>query len=270
MRRAAVAIVLSALVASSVAAQNGGAATPAEQYLSWTASQAQTIGEAAYKQGRVGGFWDGRILKTERAYNYKLAATMLSPQAIRATARLLQLRGRLTSAQTRDLVAEAEGAGGTVVMVDRSARGLRRDPTRLGRVPSAERPAVRGGSWGHDADASRRQSARRSSAAQLRLRPLLDRLPEWPGGGLPSARGDRHRVGRPNPRQGGESQLAGCRTVVAFFGRNPLPASQPLRKEHDPEVNAGEHQIDRAQISMRQLGAQCGSTYVIGRDKSPW
>jgi hypothetical protein len=118
MKRTVIAILVSALLASSVVAQNGGAAASDEPYLSWTASQAQAIGEAAYRQGRVGGFWDSRILKTERAYNYKLAATMLSPQAIRATARLLQLRGRLTSGQTRDLVAEAEAAGGTVVMVE--------------------------------------------------------------------------------------------------------------------------------------------------------
>jgi hypothetical protein len=41
-------------------------------YLNWPASQAEAIGERAYRRGRVGGFFDGRLLKTERAYNYKL------------------------------------------------------------------------------------------------------------------------------------------------------------------------------------------------------
>lgn len=87
-------------------------------YLSWPASQAQSIGESAYKKGRVGGIFDGRLLKTERAYNYKLAATLFSPSVIRAGARLSQLRSRLTAEQTRALVTEAEAVGGTVVMVE--------------------------------------------------------------------------------------------------------------------------------------------------------
>ena len=41
-------------------------------------SRAQAIGKAAYVQGRVGGIFDTRILKTERSYNYKLAATWMT------------------------------------------------------------------------------------------------------------------------------------------------------------------------------------------------
>jgi hypothetical protein len=89
-----------------------------DRYLSWSAERAQLIGEQAYKRGRVGGFWDGRLLKTERAYNYKLAATLFSPAVIRASARMLQIRSRLTAEQTRQLVAEAERASGTTVMVE--------------------------------------------------------------------------------------------------------------------------------------------------------
>jgi len=89
-----------------------------DAYLSWSSEHAQSIGARAYKQGRVGGFWDGRLLKTERAYNYKLAATVFSPSVIRASARLLQIRSRLTVEQTRQLVAEAENTGGTTVMVE--------------------------------------------------------------------------------------------------------------------------------------------------------
>ena len=66
-----------------------------ETYLRWTANQAEAVGSNAYRKGRVGGVFDTRILKTERAYNYKLAATWLTPDVIRATARLLQLRSRL-------------------------------------------------------------------------------------------------------------------------------------------------------------------------------
>jgi hypothetical protein len=86
-----------------------------EPYLSWSASEAEAIGRASYKQGRVGGIFDMRGLKTERSYNYKLAATWLSPDVIRATARLLQLRSRLSDAETRGLVAEADPRDLTVV-----------------------------------------------------------------------------------------------------------------------------------------------------------
>jgi hypothetical protein len=98
--------------AAAVASAQGDA------YLSWSAAQAESVGRQAYKQGRVGGIFDMRMLKTERSYNYKLAATLLTPAVIRATARLAQLRSRLTDDDTRALVAEAETAGGMVVMVE--------------------------------------------------------------------------------------------------------------------------------------------------------
>jgi hypothetical protein len=107
------------LLAGGLAARGTQSAqSPDDAYLSWPAAQAQSIGESAYKRGRVGGFFDGRLLKTERAYNYKLAATLFSRSVIRASARMLQLRGRLTAEQTRNLVVEAEAAGGTVVMIE--------------------------------------------------------------------------------------------------------------------------------------------------------
>jgi hypothetical protein len=89
-----------------------------DKYLTWTAKQAVAIGTAAYQRGRVGGLFDTRGLKTERATNYKLAATWLTPEAIRATARLLQLRSRLSEPETRALVAEAESVPGTVLMIE--------------------------------------------------------------------------------------------------------------------------------------------------------
>jgi len=93
-------------------------APPGYDYLIWSARQAETVGTSAYRRGRVGGFFDGRMLKTERSYNYKLAAASLTPEVVRATARLLQLRSRLSNDETRTLVAEAEAMAGTVVMVE--------------------------------------------------------------------------------------------------------------------------------------------------------
>lgn len=89
-----------------------------DDYLQWTAKQAEAIGTQAYQRGRVGGLFDTRLLKTERSYNYKLAATWLSAETIQATARLLQLRGRLSEVETRRLVTEARAVSGAVVMIE--------------------------------------------------------------------------------------------------------------------------------------------------------
>lgn len=110
------------LVASSLSVAAAHEATQAsatsDAYLTWSAQQAEAVGKSTYQRGRVGGVFDTRLLKTERAYNYKLAATWLTPDVIRATARLHQLRSRLTDAETRAMVAEAEAVAGTVVMVE--------------------------------------------------------------------------------------------------------------------------------------------------------
>jgi hypothetical protein len=89
-----------------------------EEWLTWSAARAQGIGKAAYVRGRVGGLFDTRLLKTERSTNYKLAATWMTPDVVRATARMLQLSQRLTDDEARALVAEADAAGDTVVMVE--------------------------------------------------------------------------------------------------------------------------------------------------------
>ncbi|MBI3661667.1 MAG: hypothetical protein HY234_01255 [Acidobacteria bacterium] len=107
---------LSVLLACAAAALLAQGAP--DDYLNWSASQAESIGKEMYVKGRVGGIWDTRLLKTERSYNYKLAATWLTPQVIRAAARLEQLRQRLSVDQTRALVAAAEAAGDTVIMVE--------------------------------------------------------------------------------------------------------------------------------------------------------
>ncbi len=107
-------VVASILVVVGVV--NGLAA--AEDWLSWSARRAETIGRAIYVSGRVGGVFDTRLLKTERAHNYKLAATWMTPDVIRASARLLQLSGRLSDQEALALVSEAESVEGTVILVE--------------------------------------------------------------------------------------------------------------------------------------------------------
>lgn len=85
-------------------------------YLTWTSDQAQQIGRGTRVSGRVSG--GQGLLHTERAYRYKLRATWLTPEVIRATARLIQLRERLSNDQTEALVTDAEAAGDTVFMVE--------------------------------------------------------------------------------------------------------------------------------------------------------
>jgi hypothetical protein len=94
--------------------------SPAAQdndYLKWSPQQAQTIGRSMRKSGYRKS-WTFRGLHTERASNYKLRATWLTPEVIRASARLEQIRSRLSDDATKALIAEAEAAGDTVVMVE--------------------------------------------------------------------------------------------------------------------------------------------------------
>jgi hypothetical protein len=95
-----------------------GSQSPREDFLTWSARQADSIGRQTYKRGRVGGLFDTRLLKTERSYNYKLAGTWLTPETIRASARLIQLRSRLSDEDTLKLVNEAEAAGDSVIMIE--------------------------------------------------------------------------------------------------------------------------------------------------------
>lgn len=60
-----------------------------EEYLSWSAQHATDVGKSWRANGRVGGAFDMRVIHTEHAYNYKLRATLLTPEAIRAAARLV-------------------------------------------------------------------------------------------------------------------------------------------------------------------------------------
>src|SRR6185503_20885755 len=79
-----------------------------EAYLSWTDEQALRIGKSMRATGKAGSSFDFRVTHTDHAVNYKLRATWLTPEVIRAAARHEQLLNRLTDDQTRALVKEAE------------------------------------------------------------------------------------------------------------------------------------------------------------------
>lgn len=94
------------------------AARQSADYLGWTREQAQRIGQGMRANGRVGGLFDLRVVHTERSYNYKLRATWLTPDVIRATARLAQLTDGLSAPETENLVKEADAVRDTVVLVE--------------------------------------------------------------------------------------------------------------------------------------------------------
>jgi hypothetical protein len=107
--------VFCALIAAIARSQT---ASTKEPYLTWTESLVDKIGKSTRINGTVGGLFDFRIIHTEHAYNYKLRATWMTPEVIRASARLEQLRMRLTDDQTRELVSEAEEEAETVILVE--------------------------------------------------------------------------------------------------------------------------------------------------------
>ncbi len=96
-----------------------------DAYLKWDTKRVSAVVAAAHGDGKVGSRtllfwtgWDSRLLKTERAQNYKLRATWFTPDVVRASARWAQLRSRLSDEETRGLVEDARRAGDTVVVVD--------------------------------------------------------------------------------------------------------------------------------------------------------
>ena len=93
-----------------------------DAWLSWSAQTAETIGKAMRHTGRVGGAFDLRVKSTNKAYNYKLRATWLTPEVMRAGARLLQLQERLSDDEARQLVVAAERAAQTIVLVELDPR----------------------------------------------------------------------------------------------------------------------------------------------------
>jgi hypothetical protein len=95
----------------------GQAADP-DGYLQWDAATAIRIGEQMRQKGKVGSAFTMRGINTQRAINYKMRATLMSSEMIRAAARIQQITNRLSDDETKALVAEAESAGDLVVMIE--------------------------------------------------------------------------------------------------------------------------------------------------------
>jgi hypothetical protein len=91
-------------------------------FLRWDAKRANTTAAAQRAHGDVGRNLDFRVIRTDRSINYKLRATWLTPDVIRACARLEQIKKALTDEETLKLVADAEAAGDTVILVELDPR----------------------------------------------------------------------------------------------------------------------------------------------------
>jgi hypothetical protein len=90
----------------------------ADDFVRWSARHAESVGQATYRTGRVGGAFDTRLLKTDRAYNYKLAATWITPDVIQATVRLQQLREAFDDTEARRRANAAIQRPSMVIMVE--------------------------------------------------------------------------------------------------------------------------------------------------------
>lgn len=116
MKTAIFIIWMTLVLSSAVLGQSKTSA--GQDFLTWSASQAESIGKSMRVSDRVGNSFTIRGLKTERAINYKLRATLMTPEVIRAAARLEQLRNRLSDEQTLAMVADAEAAGDLIIMIE--------------------------------------------------------------------------------------------------------------------------------------------------------
>lgn len=108
------AVVLSGTIAA-VAADDGA-------WLTWQPDAARQIGRSTRVSGRVGSVWGFRGLHTERAQNYELRATWLTPDVLRASARFAQVRDHRSAGDTRALVDAAEAMADTIVLIELDPR----------------------------------------------------------------------------------------------------------------------------------------------------
>jgi hypothetical protein len=105
MRSAAIVATVAILTAAPPAA--GRLLAQADSnYLLWTPAQAEQIGLAMRKAAQAGP--------------YRVQATWLTPEVVRATARILQLREGLNVETTDDMVQQAEAAADTAVLIELS------------------------------------------------------------------------------------------------------------------------------------------------------
>ena len=105
----------------------------ADDYLAWPRDRAEALAKSTRAKDSAGQtWWDTRGTRTERSARYKVVATWMTPEVIRATARVLQLRDGLSAEATKALVAEADRRGSDDRDGrDRSSRRIGRDSTRL-------------------------------------------------------------------------------------------------------------------------------------------
>ena len=95
-----------------------GSADAEQDILDLNEKDARDIAQSTRETGQVGKTFDFRITSTNRSYNYKLRATWMTPDVIRATARLHQLMRRLSREEAEALVAEAQAVDGAVILVE--------------------------------------------------------------------------------------------------------------------------------------------------------
>jgi hypothetical protein len=111
------------LAASAVSTSTRGPGSSvegdADAYLTWPQDRAEALARSTRAKDSAGQiWWDTRGTRTERSVRYTVVATWMTPEVIRATARVLQLREGLSAEATKALVAEADRPGQTIVMVE--------------------------------------------------------------------------------------------------------------------------------------------------------
>jgi hypothetical protein len=86
-------------------------------YLTWSKKQAVEVGKSMRATGRVSGTGRG-IFNTEKSSSYRIRATWITPEVIRATVRLHQMQNRLSDEETKALVSRAERTAGIFFMLE--------------------------------------------------------------------------------------------------------------------------------------------------------
>jgi hypothetical protein len=89
-----------------------------DEFLKWDAKRAREIALSGRVNGQVGKSLDFRVTATDRSYNFKLRATWLTPEIIRALARIEQELKALSALETQQLVAAATASGSGIIPSD--------------------------------------------------------------------------------------------------------------------------------------------------------
>lgn len=122
MARTCLTLILVLSLGLTSLAQQATPSNQKEDYLSWTSRQAFDIGRKWRMAGRIGWGLNLELIPRSETLFYDLRATLMTPEAIRAAARLEQLRRHLTDAETRELVSEAEKTDGLVALIEINPR----------------------------------------------------------------------------------------------------------------------------------------------------